>query len=125
MRYRPIHDKKYLYWVRGLPCIRCGLVSQGRAFRREFRRCNRDGLYKEMYTWNRVYSAVHHVGDGIHTPRSNDHLVVPVCDTFCNPCVNNSCHSFFHRNIKEIRKELIGVAEELYRRYEKEVLGVL
>ena len=49
---KKIEDKKYLKWIREQKCWYCGAPPPNEP---------------------------HHVGDGVHTRRGNDHMVLPTC----------------------------------------------
>lgn len=93
-RFTRIEDKEYLEWVRLQPCIICG--------------------------WSKGKNSVHHVGDGIHSKRANDHLVVPLCDRTWNRECPNCHHEEVHKHPKKHRAMLRLTAIIMYNKYLQE-----
>lgn len=80
-------DAKYIAWIKTLECWYCGCFG----------------------------SDPHHIGDGIHTTRSNDRLVIPLC---------REHHDMAHRRgwNKHLRAALTKAAKKYWREYESKNL---
>ena len=100
MRKKTI-DEDYLEWIRKLPCCICGYIPSG-----------------ETPSGKPRSNAAHHVHG-----RSNDHMVVPLCDWWkdmgATKRLGYCCHhGRVHRNMKTYKDKLVRMAKEYRRVYE-------
>jgi hypothetical protein len=113
-------DNEYRIWIKYEPCLICGYRAWG-TMKKYISPWFRNSLESNDYEDIDCSNAPHHVGDGIHTKRYNDDLLVPVCDWSCDPKSNNCHHNVIEKNYKKWHKYLMRKALEYRRKYEEGV----